>query len=109
MRNLKQLKQVKVTLFKTLLWFCLNLQQKNHAVNLSLLPPSLVRWGGESEGKEAKKVISWDKNRLAEWQGEKKTTINNTDKSVYNTQCSHHPMLSLLLSSKSLSFSQLPT
>jgi len=38
----------------TLLWFSLNLQQKNHAVTLSLLPPSPVGWGGESEGKKAK-------------------------------------------------------
>jgi len=40
-----------------------------------------------------------DENSLTEWQREKKTTIILI-KSIYNMQCSHHPMLSLLLSSK---------
>jgi len=70
--------------------------------------PSPVGWGEESEGKR-QKLLGWDDNSLREWQREKKTTSNNTDKSIYNMQCSHHTMLSLLLSSKSLSFSQLPT
>jgi len=52
---------------------------------------------------------SSDENSLTEWQRQKKTTINAIDKSIYNTRCSHHPVLSLLLSSKNLSFSQLPT
>jgi len=67
-----------------------------------------VGWGGESEGKR-QKVIGWDENSFTEWQKEKKTIINNTDKSIYNMQCSHHPMLSLLLSSKSPSFGQVPS
>jgi len=90
------------------MWFCLNLQQKSHAVTLSLLPPH--RWDGEENQKEKRqKLMGWDENSLTEWQREKKTTTNNTDKSIYSMQCSHHLMLSLLLSSKSLSFSQLPT
>jgi len=40
--------------------------------------PSQVGWGGESEGKKAK--THWEENSLTEWQREKKTTINNTDK-----------------------------
>jgi len=75
----------------------------------SLTPsPSPVGWGGESERKKAK-LVGWDENSLTEWQREKETIINKTDKSIYNTQHSYHQMLSLLLSSKSLSFSQLPT
>jgi len=66
--------------------------------------------GWEENPKEKRqKLVGWDDNSLTEWQREKKTTINNTDKSIYNMQCSHHLMLSWLLSSKSLSFSQLPT
>jgi len=81
---------------------------KNHTVALSLFPPP--RWDGEENQKEkGKKLVGWDENSLTEWQREKKTTMNRTDKSIYNMQCSHHPMLSLLLSSKSISFSQLPT
>jgi len=38
-----------------------------------------VGWGGESEGKR-RKLVGWDENSLTEWQREKKTTINNTDK-----------------------------
>jgi len=67
-----------------------------------------VGWGGESEGIR-QKLMGWDENGLTEWQREKKTTSNNTNESIYNMQCSHHPMLSLLLSRISLSFSQLPT
>jgi len=59
--------------------------------------------------KKRQKLVGWDENSLKEWQREKKTTINNTDKTIYNMQCSHHPMLSLLLSSKIPSLSQLPT
>jgi len=36
------------------LWFCFNLQQKNHAIIFSLLPPCPVGWRGESERKKAK-------------------------------------------------------
>jgi len=75
----------------------------------SLTPSSSpVGWGGASEGKKAK-LVGWEKNSLTKWQREKKTTINSTDKSTCNMQCSHHLMLSLLLSSKSLSLLQLPT
>jgi len=42
-------------------------------------PPSLVGRGGESEGKR-QKLMGWDENSLAEWQREKKTTINNANK-----------------------------
>jgi len=84
------------------------LQQKNHVVTLSLLPPSPWGWERESEAKKLK-LMGWDENSLTEWQREKKTTISNTDKSIYHTECSHHLMLSLLLSSKKLYFSQLPT
>jgi len=46
----------------------------------SLTPsPSLVGWGGDSEGKKAK-LVGWDENSLKEWQMEKKRTIINTDK-----------------------------
>jgi len=46
----------------------------------SLTPsPSTVGWGGESEGKR-QKLVGWDENSLTEWQREKKTTINSTDK-----------------------------
>jgi len=46
----------------------------------SLTPcPSLVGWGGQSEGKR-QKLVGWDENSLTEWQREKKTTISNTDK-----------------------------
>jgi len=69
------------------------LQQKNHAVALSLLPPPW--WDGEeNQKKKRQKLLVWDEDSLTEWQREKKTAINNTDKSIYNMQCSHHPMLS---------------
>jgi len=46
----------------------------------SLTPsPSPVGWRGESEGKR-QKLLGWDENSLTEWQREKKTTVNNTDK-----------------------------
>jgi len=52
---------------------------KNHAVILSLLPPP--QWDGEENQKEKmQKLIGWDENSLTEWQREKKTTINTTDK-----------------------------
>jgi len=35
--------------------------------------------GGESEGK-TQKLVGWDENSLTEWQREKKTKNNNTDK-----------------------------
>ena len=43
-----------------MLWFYFNLQQKNHAVALSLLPPP--RWDGEENQKEKGKtcVLGWE-------------------------------------------------
>jgi len=53
------------------------LQQQNHAVTLSLLPPT--HWDGEENRREkGKKPVGWGKNSLTEWQREKKI-INNTD------------------------------
>jgi len=70
---------------------------KNHAVSHSFLLPSGM---GRRIRRKKAKLVGWDENSLTEWQREKKTTINNTDKSIYNMQCSHHLMFSLLLSSK---------
>jgi len=65
--------------FASLLWFCLNLQQKNHTVTLSLLPPPW--WDGKRNQKEKRqKLVGWEENSLTEWQREKKKAINNTDK-----------------------------
>jgi len=62
-----------------MLWFCLNLQQKEPC-GYSLTPsPSPVGWGGASEGKR-QKLVGWDENSFTEWQREKKTTISNTHK-----------------------------
>jgi len=83
------------------------LATQNHAVALSLLPSP--QWDGEENQKEKAKCVGCDKNSLAEQQRKKKITTIILIKRTYNIQCSHHPMLSLLLSSKSLSFSQLPT
>jgi len=44
--------------------------------------------------------MGWDKNSLTEEQREKKITTIIRIKRIYSLQCSHHPMLSLLLSSK---------
>jgi len=55
------------------------------------------------------KLVGWDENSLTEWQMEKKTTMNNTDKKYIQNAVLSPLMLSLLLSSKSLSFSQLHT
>jgi len=79
------------------LWFCLNLQQKNHAVTLT---PSLLPGGEENPKEKKQKLMGWDENSLTEQQREKKTTINNSDKSIYNMQRSHHLTLSLLVSRK---------
>jgi len=57
---------------------------KNHTVTLSLLSPAL--WDGEENQKEKKqKLMGWDENSLTEWQREKKTTTNNTEKKAYTT------------------------
>jgi len=55
------------------------LQQKNHTVTLSLLPPPQCD-GEENQKEKRQKLLGWDKNCLAEWQREKKTTSNNADK-----------------------------
>jgi len=47
--------------------------------SLSLLPPP--QWDGDENQKEKwQTLVGGDKNSLTEWQREKKTTINNTDK-----------------------------
>jgi len=53
-----------------------NRDPRSHSLTPS---PSPVGWGRESEGKR-QKLMGWDENSLAEWQSEKKITINNTDK-----------------------------
>jgi len=55
------------------------LTTKNHTVTLSL--PPLPWWDeGENPKEKWQKLMGWDENSLTEWQKEKKTTINNTDK-----------------------------
>jgi len=52
---------------------------KNQAVTLSLLLPPW--WDGEENEKEkGKHPGGWNENSFTEWQRQKKTTINNTDK-----------------------------
>jgi len=75
------------------------LQQRTTQVTLSLLPPP--QWDGEKNQKEkGKKLVGWDENSLAECKRRRKEQTIILIKSIYNMQCSHHPMLSLLLSSK---------
>jgi len=50
-----------------------------------------------------------DENSLTKWQREKKIITVILIKRIYRMQCSHHPMLNLLQSRKSLSLSQLLT
>ena len=89
------------------LWFCLNLHQRT----TQLLPHSLPLPSGMGRRIRRKKakLVGWDENSLTEWQMEKKTTMNNTDKKYIQNAVLSPLMLSLLLSSKSLSFSQLHT
>jgi len=82
------------------------LATKNHAVALSLLHPPW--WDGEKNQKEKAKLMGCDKNSSTEWQREKKITIILV-KRIYSMQCSHHPMLSLLLNNKIPFLQQLPT
>jgi len=59
------------------LWFLKpQFATKNHTV--TLVPPPW--WYGEENQKEKGKTHGLDENSLTEWQREKKTTINNTDK-----------------------------
>jgi len=83
------------------------LATKNHAVALSLLPPS--QGDGEGDQKEKAKFTGWDENSLTHWQREKKITIVLIKKHMYNVQCTYDPVLIMLLISKFPSFSQLPT
>jgi len=74
----------------------------------SLTPsPSPVGCGGESEGKR-QKFVGWNENSLTEWQREKKTAVNNTNKKHIQHVVFSPPNTQLLLSSKSPFFSQLP-
>jgi len=76
---------------------------KNHGRSLTPLPS--VGWGGELEEKGKTLGLGYG---LTEQQREKKlTTIILTEK-IYRVQFCHCPMLSLLVSSKSPSSSQLP-
>jgi len=71
-------------------------------------PPPTPSWWDEQENqKEKAKLVCWDKNSLTEQQREKKITMTLITR-IYSSQCSHHAMLSLLLSSKSPCLSQLP-
>jgi len=62
------------TVIKSVLWFCLNLQQSTTQL---LSPSSLVGWGGESEGTR-QKLGGWGESSFTEWQREKKTATNTT-------------------------------
>jgi len=88
---------------KRLLWFSFSWQQRSMRL---LSHSSLVGWGENQ--KEKAKLMGCDKKSLTERQREKKITTITPIK-IHSMQCSHHLMLSLLLSSKSPSFSQLPT
>jgi len=61
-----------------MLWFYFNLQQRT----TQLLSPSFPLPGGIGRRIRRKKakLVGWDENSLAEWQREKNTIINNTDK-----------------------------
>jgi len=65
----------------------------------SLAPP-LSQWDGEKNQKEKAKLMGCDKNSLPGQQREKKITTTVLIKKIYSMKCCHHPMLSLLLSSK---------
>ena len=70
----------------------------------------LPGWTGRRIRRKKTKTlgVGWEQfNRMAK--GEENNKSITLIKSMYNMQCSHHPMLSLLLSNKSLSSSQLPT
>ena len=69
-------------------------------------PHPLVGWRGESEGKG--KTCGLEQKQLTEQQREKKKKTKILITRRYSMQCSHSPMLSLLLSSKSPYSSQLP-
>jgi len=58
------------------------------------------RWDREENQKEKAKLMGCNKNSLTEQQMEKKITTIILIKIIYSMQCSHRPMLSLLLSSR---------
>jgi len=89
--------------FALLLWFSLSLQQRT--TQLLSHSPSPV----EENQKENAKPVGCDKNSLTEQQRQKKITTIILIKGIYSMQCSHRLMLTLLLRSKSPSFSRLPT
>jgi len=62
----------------------------------SLTPP-LPMWDGEAT--EKAKLVGYDKNSITKQRREKKTTPIISRKRTYSMQCSHCPMLSLILSS----------
>jgi len=65
------------------LWFCLNFATKEP--RSCSLTPSPSPWDEDENQKEKRqKLLVWDEDSLTEWQREKKTAINNTDKSIYN-------------------------
>jgi len=72
-----------------------------------ITPPSSPG-DGEQIQKQKAKLVGCDKNNFTEQQREKKIKIIILIRRIYSMQCSYRPMLSLLLSSKSPSFSQLP-
>jgi len=102
--------KLKIILKKNLHWCCgfASICNKRTTQLLSHSFPLPSGMGRRIGRKKRQKLVGRDKNSLTEWQKEKKTSIILT-KSIYNMQCSHHPMLSLLLSSKRPSLSQLPT
>jgi len=55
------------------------------------------------------KLMGWDENSLTEWQREKKTTTNNSDKKHTQHAVFSPLVLILLLTRKSISFSQFHT
>jgi len=60
------------------------------------------RWHGEENQKEKAKLVGCDRSSLTKSQREKKITTRILIKRIYSMQCSHHPMLSLLLNSNPL-------
>jgi len=53
----------------------------NKAPRSCALTPPPPQWDGEENPRgKRQKLVGWDEHSLTEWQREKKTTINNTDK-----------------------------
>jgi len=82
-------------------------QRTTQLLSHSFPPPW---WDGEENPTEKRqKLMGRDENSLTKWQREKKIITVILIKRIYRMQCSHHPMLNLLQSRKSLSLSQLLT